>query len=60
MLSKFKQYFLADDKLIDSCEWVRDLFPKTPEGLSIDEEEQIIDFTTSGEHKRQFSNKLQI
>lgn len=58
MLAKnFKKYFLADDKLIASYEWVRDPFHKTPEGLSIDEEEKFIDFTTSGETKRQFSNK---
>lgn len=53
----FKKYFLADDNLIESCEWVRDPFHKTPEGLSIDEEEKFIDFTTSGETKKQFSDK---
>nr|XP_042907126.1 uncharacterized protein LOC122268275 [Parasteatoda tepidariorum] len=55
MLTKnFKKYFPADDKLIASYEWVRNPFHKTPEGLSIDEEEKFIDFTTSGETKIQF------
>ena len=58
MLSKkFKQYFLTDDKLIASYEWVRDPFRMSHETLSIDEEEQFIDFTTNDEHKRQFSSK---
>nr|XP_042902813.1 zinc finger BED domain-containing protein 5-like [Parasteatoda tepidariorum] len=57
LVKSFKKYFLADDKLIASYEWVRDPFHKTPEELSIDEEENLIDFTTSGETKRQFSNK---
>lgn len=58
MLAKnFKKYFLADDKLISSYKWVRDPFQNTPEGLSIEEEETFIDFTASGETKRQFSNK---
>ncbi|XP_035204513.1 zinc finger BED domain-containing protein 5-like [Stegodyphus dumicola] len=57
MLAKnFKKYFLADDKLISSYKWVRDPFQNTPEGLSIEEEETFIDFTASGETKRQFSN----
>ncbi|XP_071042608.1 zinc finger BED domain-containing protein 5-like [Parasteatoda tepidariorum] len=57
MLAKnFKKYFPAHDKLIASYEWIRNPFHKTPEGLSIDEEEKIIDFSTSGETKIQFSN----
>lgn len=58
MLAKnFKKYFLADDNLVASYEWVRDPFHNTPEGLSTAEEEIFIDFTASGEIKRQFSNK---
>ncbi|XP_071035447.1 zinc finger BED domain-containing protein 5-like [Parasteatoda tepidariorum] len=58
MLAKnFKKYFPAHDKLLASYEWVRNPFHKTPEGLSIDEEEKFIDFTTSGETEMQFSNK---
>ncbi|GFS61892.1 zinc finger BED domain-containing protein 5 [Trichonephila clavipes] len=38
-------------------EWVRDPFQNTPEGLSTTEEESFIDFTSSGEIKRQFCNK---
>ncbi|GFX52373.1 zinc finger BED domain-containing protein 5 [Trichonephila clavipes] len=40
-----------------SYEWVRDPFQNTPEGLSTTEEEIFIDFTSSGEIKRQFCNK---
>ncbi|GFV06817.1 uncharacterized protein TNCV_4314121 [Trichonephila clavipes] len=36
---------------------VRDPFQNTPEGLSTTEEESFIDFTSSGEIKRQFCNK---
>ncbi|GFX95018.1 zinc finger BED domain-containing protein 5 [Trichonephila clavipes] len=36
---------------------VRDPFQNTPEGLSTTEEENFIDFTSSGEIKRQFCNK---
>ncbi|XP_035218885.1 protein FAM200A-like [Stegodyphus dumicola] len=58
MLAKnFKMYFLDDDELISSYKWVRDTFQNTSEGLSIEEEETFIDFTASGETKRQFSNK---
>ncbi|XP_071040604.1 zinc finger BED domain-containing protein 5-like [Parasteatoda tepidariorum] len=53
----FKKYFPADDKLIASYEWVSNLFHKTPEGLSIHEEEKFIDFTKSGKTKIQFSIK---
>ncbi|GFV10775.1 zinc finger BED domain-containing protein 5 [Trichonephila clavipes] len=45
------------DNLIASYEWVRDPFQNTPEGLSTTEEESFIDFTSSGEIKRQFCNK---
>ncbi|XP_071037173.1 zinc finger BED domain-containing protein 5-like [Parasteatoda tepidariorum] len=58
MARNFKKYFPADDKLIASYEWVSNLFHKTPEGLSIDEEEKFIDFTTSGETEMQFIGKL--
>ncbi|GFW10744.1 zinc finger BED domain-containing protein 5 [Trichonephila clavipes] len=56
MLAKnFKKYFFAEDNLIASYEWVRDPFQNTPEGLSTtEEEESFIDFTSSGEIKRQF------
>ncbi|GFX41477.1 zinc finger BED domain-containing protein 5 [Trichonephila clavipes] len=37
--------------------WVRDPIQNTPEGLSTSEEEIFIDFTSSGEIKRQFCNK---
>nr|XP_042909475.1 zinc finger BED domain-containing protein 5-like [Parasteatoda tepidariorum] len=57
MAKNFKKYFPAYDKLLASYEWVRYPFHKTPEGLSIDEEEKFIDFTTSGETEMQFSNK---
>ncbi|GFW24251.1 zinc finger BED domain-containing protein 5 [Trichonephila clavipes] len=53
----FKKYFFAQDNLIASYEWVRDPFQNTPEGLSTTEEESFIDFTSSGEIKRQFCNK---
>ncbi|GFX24853.1 protein FAM200B [Trichonephila clavipes] len=45
------------DNLIASYEWVRDPFQNTPEGFSTTEEESFIDFTSSGEIKRQFCNK---
>ncbi|GFV80335.1 zinc finger BED domain-containing protein 5 [Trichonephila clavipes] len=58
MLAKnFKKYFFAVDNLIASYEWVRDPFQNIPEGLSTTEEESFIDFTSSGEIKRQFCNK---
>ncbi|XP_042902719.1 zinc finger BED domain-containing protein 5-like [Parasteatoda tepidariorum] len=44
-------YFHADVKQIVSYSH------ETHERLSIDEEEKFIDFTSSGETKRQFSNK---
>ncbi|GFX45569.1 zinc finger BED domain-containing protein 5 [Trichonephila clavipes] len=49
--------FWDEDNLIASYEWVRDPFQNTPEGLSTTEEEIFIDFTSSGEIKRQFCNK---
>ncbi|GFS48927.1 zinc finger BED domain-containing protein 5 [Trichonephila clavipes] len=58
MLAKnFEKYFFAEDNLIASYEWVTDPFQNTPEGLSTTEEESFIDFTSSGEIKRQFCNK---
>ncbi|GFT99770.1 zinc finger BED domain-containing protein 5 [Trichonephila clavipes] len=57
LAKKFKKYFFAEDNLIASYEWVRDPFQNTPEGLSTTEEESFIDFTSSGEIKRQFCNK---
>ncbi|GFU41849.1 zinc finger BED domain-containing protein 5 [Trichonephila clavipes] len=58
MLAKnLKKYFFAEDNLIASYEWVRDPFQNTPEGFSTTEEESFIDFTSSGEIKRQFCNK---
>ncbi|GFX56512.1 zinc finger MYM-type protein 6 [Trichonephila clavipes] len=48
---------MGADNLIASYEWVRDPFQNTPEGLSTTEEEIFIDFTSSGEIKRQFCNK---
>ncbi|GFU03965.1 zinc finger BED domain-containing protein 5 [Trichonephila clavipes] len=58
MLAKnLKKIFFAEDNLIASYEWVRDPFQNTPEGLSTTEEESFIDFTSSGEIKRQFCNK---
>ncbi|GFX40134.1 SCAN domain-containing protein 3 [Trichonephila clavipes] len=48
---------VTEDNLIASYEWVRDPFQNTPEGLSTTEEESFIDFTSSGEIKRQFCNK---
>ncbi|GFW76296.1 zinc finger BED domain-containing protein 5 [Trichonephila clavipes] len=51
-------HFIAYVRFWDaSYEWVRDPFQKTPEGLSTTEEESFIDFTSSGEIKRQFCNK---
>ncbi|GFT02307.1 hypothetical protein TNCV_3914611, partial [Trichonephila clavipes] len=48
MLAKnFKKYFLDEDSLVASYEWIRDLFQDTPEGLSTSEEEIFIDFTSS-------------
>ncbi|GFV36237.1 protein FAM200A [Trichonephila clavipes] len=48
---------MSADNLIASYEWVRYPFQNTPEGLSTNEEEIFIDFTSSGEIKRQFCNK---
>ncbi|GFY00588.1 DDE_3 domain-containing protein [Trichonephila clavipes] len=50
----FKKYFLAEDNLIASYEWVRDSFHNTSEGLSTAEEEIFVDFTFSGIVIRQF------
>ncbi|GFX75516.1 SCAN domain-containing protein 3 [Trichonephila clavipes] len=51
-------HFIAYVRFWDaSYEWVRDPFQNTPEGLSNIEEEIFIDFTSSGEIKRQFCNK---
>ncbi|GFV46549.1 hypothetical protein TNCV_3161061 [Trichonephila clavipes] len=48
MLAKnFKKYFLDEDNLVASYEWIRGLFQDTPEGLSTTEEEIFIDFTPS-------------
>ncbi|GFX77418.1 hypothetical protein TNCV_2956161 [Trichonephila clavipes] len=48
MLAKnFKKYFLNEDSLVASYEWIRDLFQHTPEGLSTTEEEIFIDLTSS-------------
>ncbi|GFW34350.1 uncharacterized protein TNCV_220761 [Trichonephila clavipes] len=48
MLAKnFKKYFLDEDNLVASYEWIRDLFQDTPEGLSTSEKEIFIDFTSS-------------
>ncbi|GFX21917.1 zinc finger BED domain-containing protein 5 [Trichonephila clavipes] len=47
----------VEQQLFASYEWVRDPFQNTPEGLSTTEEEIFIDFTSSGEIKRQFCNK---
>ncbi|GFT01277.1 hypothetical protein TNCV_4203641 [Trichonephila clavipes] len=48
MLAKnFKKYFLDENSLVASYEWIRDLFQDTPEGLSTSEEEIFIDFTSS-------------
>ncbi|GFT41295.1 zinc finger BED domain-containing protein 5 [Trichonephila clavipes] len=51
-------HFIAYFRFWDaSYEWVRDPFQNTPEGFSTTEEESFIDFTSSGEIKRQFCNK---
>ncbi|GFT50201.1 zinc finger BED domain-containing protein 5 [Trichonephila clavipes] len=51
-------HFIAYVRFWDaSYEWVKDPFQNTPEGLSTTEEEIFIDFTSSGEIKRQFCNK---
>ncbi|GFV47927.1 transposable element Tcb2 transposase [Trichonephila clavipes] len=48
MLAKnFKKYFLDEDRLVASYEWIRDLFQDTPEVVSTSEEEIFIDFTSS-------------
>ncbi|GFY22984.1 zinc finger BED domain-containing protein 5 [Trichonephila clavipes] len=52
--NKLKRHF---ETLHASYELVRDPFQNTPEGLSTTEEESFIDFTSSGEIKRQFYNK---
>ncbi|GFV11907.1 zinc finger BED domain-containing protein 5, partial [Trichonephila clavipes] len=55
MLAKnFKNYFLDEDSLVASYEWIRDLFQDTPEGLSTSEEEIFIDFTSSEKLKGYF------
>ncbi|GFW25164.1 SCAN domain-containing protein 3 [Trichonephila clavipes] len=53
----YVRFWVAEDNLIASYEWVRDPFQNTPEGFSTTEEESFIDFTSSGEIKRQFCNK---
>ncbi|GFV99786.1 zinc finger BED domain-containing protein 5 [Trichonephila clavipes] len=51
-------HFIAYVRFWDaSYEWVRDPFQNTPEGFSTTEEKSFIDFTSSGEIKRQFCNK---
>ncbi|GFT44609.1 zinc finger BED domain-containing protein 5 [Trichonephila clavipes] len=57
MLISLRMFDFGMDNLIASYEWVRDPFQNTPEGLSTTEEEIFIDFTSSGEIKRQFCNK---
>ncbi|GFX10750.1 hypothetical protein TNCV_3928901 [Trichonephila clavipes] len=48
MLAKnFKKYFLDEDSLVASYEWIRDLVQDTTERLSTSEEEIFIDFTSS-------------
>ncbi|GFX10636.1 uncharacterized protein TNCV_4620771 [Trichonephila clavipes] len=55
MLAKnFKKYFLDEDSLVASYEWIKDLFQDTPEGLSTSEEEIFIDFTSSEKLKGNF------
>ncbi|GFV28135.1 kinesin-like protein [Trichonephila clavipes] len=55
MLAKnFKKYFLDEDSLVASYEWIRDLFQDTPEGLSTSEEEIFIDFAPSEKLKGNF------
>ncbi|GFU91740.1 retrovirus-related Pol polyprotein from transposon 412 [Trichonephila clavipes] len=55
MLAKnFKKYFLDEDSLVASYEWIRDLFQDTPDGLSTSEEEIFIDFTSSEKLKGNF------
>ncbi|GFS96847.1 uncharacterized protein TNCV_4177581 [Trichonephila clavipes] len=55
MLAKnFKKYFLDEDNLVASYEWIRDLFQDTPEGLSTSEEEIFIHFTSSDIFKGNF------
>ncbi|GFT36405.1 putative endonuclease-reverse transcriptase [Trichonephila clavipes] len=50
----FKKYFLDEDSLVASYEWIRDSFQDTPEGLSTSEEEIFIDFTSSEKVKGNF------
>ncbi|CAH1112787.1 unnamed protein product [Psylliodes chrysocephalus] len=57
LVQNFKKYFLDDDKLVASYEWVRDSFRTTLESLSAAEEEIFIEFTASDEIQREFSNK---
>ncbi|GFY33154.1 hypothetical protein TNCV_1240061 [Trichonephila clavipes] len=58
MLAKdFKKYFLDEDSLVASYEWIRDLFQDTPEGLSTSEEEIFIDFTSSEKLKVNISSR---
>ncbi|GFY29098.1 hypothetical protein TNCV_4722261 [Trichonephila clavipes] len=55
MLAKnFKKYFLDEDNLEASYEWINHLFQDTPEGLSTSEEEIFIDFTSSEKLKGNF------
>ncbi|GFV26609.1 uncharacterized protein TNCV_318781 [Trichonephila clavipes] len=55
MLAKnFKKYFLDEDSMVASYEWIRDLFQDTPEELSTSEEEIFIDFTSSEKLKGNF------
>ncbi|GFT10203.1 hypothetical protein TNCV_3734951 [Trichonephila clavipes] len=47
MLAKnLKKYFLDEDNLVASYEWIKDLFQDTPEGLS-PSEEILIHFTSN-------------
>ncbi|GFV57991.1 zinc finger BED domain-containing protein 5 [Trichonephila clavipes] len=54
LAKNFKKYFLDEDSLVASYEWIRDQFQDTPEGLSTSEEEIFIDFTSSEKLKGNF------
>ncbi|GFV47686.1 zinc finger BED domain-containing protein 5 [Trichonephila clavipes] len=54
LANNFKKYFLGEDNLVASYEWIRDLFQDSSEGLSTSEEEIFIDFTPSEKLKDNF------
>ncbi|GFX08310.1 hypothetical protein TNCV_3267991 [Trichonephila clavipes] len=59
MLAKnFKKYFLDEDNLVASYEYIWDLLQDTPERLSTSEEEIFIDFTSSEKLKGNFVRSL--